>query len=257
MIPLVLTIGATDPWNAAGLGLDVRALAACGARAVPVVAGVTAPVVTGVHDRLAMPPALIAAQFRALADAHVAAVRIGALLDAASVRAVADWLAERRANGGTEAVVYDPVFGPSGGGAFAGTETVAAIRDVLVPLVSVVTPNLDEIARLTGRSVARTSVDMAGAGHALRALGARAVLVTGGHLEGSATDVLVDRDGVREFVGPRSPGSLRGTGCLLACALAAALARDRTLPEAIEDARAFVRARFLDATEFARMRVAY
>ncbi len=257
MTPLVLTIGATEPWNAAGLGLDVRALAACGARALSVVAGVTAQDGAGVRASAAIAPDLIAAQLRALESAEIAAIRVGALLDPASVRVIAMWLLARHEARQRVPVVYDPVFAPSAGGAFADDATVAAIARDLVPLATLVTPNLEEVARLAGIALPTTTAEMANAANLLRARGATAVLVKGGHLASDPIDVLVDADGVRTFVAPRLPGTLRGTGCLLACGIAAALARDLRLADAVADGRAFVRERFASATEFAGMRVAY
>lgn len=256
-VPDVLAIGATDPWNAAGLGLDVRAIAACGGRALTVVAGVTAQDAGGLRAARAVAADLIAAQFASLARAEIAAVRIGALLDPASVAAVAAWLRGRHEAGRGVPVVYDPVLGPSGGGAFADDATTAAIVADLVPLVSLALPNLAEVARLTGSREPASPQAMAHAGERLRARGATAVLVTGGHLAGDPVDVLVAAEGTRTFAGARIAGGLRGTGCLLACAIAVALARGRPLAEAVETGRAFVRERFAGAREIAGMRVAY
>ncbi len=257
LTPLVLTIGATDPWNAAGLGLDVGALAACGARAVMVVAGVTAQDRSGVSRARAVDAGLIAAQFASLGSAEIAAVRIGALLDVPSVAEVAMWLRTRRADGATVPVVYDPVLGPSGGGAFADDAALAVIVASLLPLVSLVTPNLTEAARLTDSPVATMPEAMVAQGRHLRSFGADAALVTGGHLAGDPIDVYVAADGERTFAAPRLAGTLRGTGCLLACGIAAARARGCAPLEAIERGRAFVRDRFVHATELGGMRVAY
>lgn len=271
LVPLVCSIGTTDPWNAAGLGLDIRALAACGARAVTVVVGVSAQDRGGVRALHAIPPETIAAQFRTLDAAPVAALRIGALLDDASVRAVVAAIGRWRSRVPALPVVYDPVFAPSGGGAFASTSTIATIASELLPLVTVVTPNIDEAQRFLGHAPraqdpqAISPAQMALWGRALVELGALGALVTGGHLASDPVDVYVAHDlagagsGVGElhFAAPRIAGELRGTGCLLACALAAELARGRTVPRAIETARAFVRARFATAIAIGGMNVAY
>ena len=254
---LVLSIGATEPWNAAGLGLDIRALAACGARALTIVCGVTAQDRDGLSGAAAIVPDLIAAQLRAIDDAPLGAVRIGALLDSASVDVVADWLERRAAAGRHVPVAYDPVLGPSRGGAFAGPTTRASIVERLVPLVDLIAPNLAEIALLTESAIPESPDAMAHAGALLRARGARAILVTGGHLAGDPTDVRVSGDGIRTYVDSRIAGTLRGTGCLLTCALAAELARGATLDDAIAHARAFVRERFGNAIDVGGMRVAY
>jgi len=250
--PVVCSIGSTDPWNAAGLGLDIRALAACGARPVSVVAGVTAQDRSGVRAAAPIEPALIAAQLDALADAGVAAFRIGALLDAAGVKAVAAYVARVRVP-----VVYDPAFAPSGGGSLADDAAIAAARETLLPHVTLVTPNLAEAGRLCGVTPPADGDTMERAARSLVAQGAHAALVKGGHLAGAPRDVLVDADGVVSYEGVRLPLDLRGTGCLLACAVAVELARERPLREAVTSARAFVRERIANGRPFGGMRVAF
>jgi len=207
----------------------------------------------------AVPAALVTAQFAALADAGIAAVRIGALVDVATVVAVADALADA-----TVPIVYDPVLAASGGGAFADPATRTAIVARLFPLVTVVTPNLREAGLLLGVPEPRTVDGMVAAGRALRAAGAAAVLVTGGHLADAdangaplVTDVLVDALGTTTFVDARLPFELRGTGCLLATGVAAALAHGVTLREAVMNARSFVRSKIVGGRLRGGMRVAY
>ena len=248
---VVCSIGSTDPWNAAGLGLDVLALSECGVYPVTVVAGVTAQDAAGVHAQFPLPAQVVSAQLAALAAADVAAYRIGALLDVWTVEAVAAHLASAGAP-----AVYDPALAPSGGGRFGDERTVAALRERLVPLATIVTPNLAEAARLTGRRV-NDLATMRDAGSALVAAGARAALVKGGHLAGRACDVLVDGDGVETYEAARLPGGLRGTGCLLAASLAAALARGTPLRAAVATARAFVREKMTNGCERGGMRLAY
>jgi len=247
----VVSIGCTDPWNAAGLGLDIRALAASGVRPLSVVAGVTAQDANGVTAASAIAPDVIAAQLASLRDARIGAYRIGALLDRASVDVVANHVRRRNVP-----VVYDPVFAPSGGGRFASDEVVAAIRSDLVPLVTLVMPNLSEARALTDATV-DDRAGMEAAARTLVALGARAALVKGGHLHDRALDVLVDAAGVETFEAPRIAGTLRGTGCLLACGVAAALARGEELRASIAAGRALVRERFIAAESVGAMRVAY
>jgi len=250
--PVVCSIGCTDPWNAAGLGLDVRALAACGARPVCVVVGVTAQTRRGVHAAQPVSAELVRAQLAALAEAGISAYRIGALLDVATVETVGAHVAGVRVP-----VVYDPVLAPSGGGQFASDAVVRSIVERLLPYVDLVTPNLAEAAQLGGLPEASDPRAMERAAQALVGAGARAALVKGGHLQANPIDVLVDADGAQRFDGSRLPGELRGTGCLLADAVAAALARGVGLREAIGAARAFVRERFASSVAFGHMRVAY
>lgn len=262
---LVCCVGTMEPWNVAGLGLDSRALAGCGARAVSVVCGVSAQDGRGGHAASAIASDLIAAQFNALERAPIAAIRIGALCDEASVRSVARALRGRESAGKAVPVVYDPVLVTSAGGIFASAATIAAIVGELLPQATLVTPNLYEAARLAtpgsdagGPGSEAATVDaMAASGHALLALGARNALVTGGHLAGDPVDVLIAAGHETRFTAARLPGDLRGTGCLLACGLAAELGRGTPLLEAVELAREFVRARFATAIDIGGMRGAY
>jgi len=251
-VRIVCSIGSTDPWNAAGLGLDLRTLAELGAANVWIVAGVTAQDRNGVHAAAAITPALVSAQFDALQTANIAAFRVGALLDATTVELVASRLASSAVP-----VVYDPVFGPSGGGCFVDGAMLAVIRAKLLPAVDVLTPNLSEAAALCEHAV-ESLADMEAAAQRLRALGCKAALVKGGHHTGEAVDVLADREGTLRFdEGRRVAATLRGTGCLLAAALAASLAAGAPLRAAVREARAFVREKILRAHERAGMRVAY
>jgi hydroxymethylpyrimidine/phosphomethylpyrimidine kinase len=194
-------------------------------------------------------PGLIAAQFDALTEAPIAAYRIGALLDAASVEVVAARL------GAGVPVVYDPVLAPSAGGVFTDAATRAVILARLLPLVSVVTPNLAEAEVLSGVASVGDAAGMERAGRALVAAGARSALIKGGHLEREALDVLVDARGATTYAAPRLSGDLRGTGCLLACSLAAALARGASIPAAVERARAFVRECFTTSVAAGGMQI--
>lgn len=252
MKPVVCSIGTTDPWNAAGLGLDLWALRECGVRAVSVVAAVSAQDADGVHASAAIAPELILAQFAALAAAPIAAYRVGALVGAAGVAAVAAAVRARPAP-----LVLDPVLAPSGGGEFAGEATIQALLGDLIPLAALVTPNLAEAARLTGRAVVGSVEEMAAAAERLGAGGGAAVLVKGGHLGGAPADVLWVAGVAETFAGERVPATLRGTGCLLAASCAAELAKGATIRDAVVTARAFVRAKLDAGVSFGPMRVAY
>lgn len=249
--PIVCSIGCTDPWNAAGLGLDIRALAECGAYPVTVVAGITAQNRAGVSAASPTPPDLLAAQFASLAEAGIAAYRIGALLDIPTVTLVAEYLAGTRVP-----AVYDPVFAPSGGGSFAGAAVCDAIRERLVPIVAVVTPNLGEAALLAGREVSDVR-EMESAGRDFVARGAGAALIKGGHLRDSLADVLVDDAGTVVYEDRRLGAGLRGTGCLLAASLAVSLARGEPLRDAVATARTFVRTKIAHPQTRGGMSLAY
>lgn len=251
--PVVCCIGTTDPWNAAGLGLDLLALRECGAFAVTVVAAVSAQSRGGIVALEPVPAGLVAAQLAGLAGAKIAAYRIGALVDVATVETIARHLADAGVP-----VVYDPVLSASGGGLFASDDVMCAILDRLLPNATIVTPNLHEASILVGFAV-NDPESMARAAAQLVARGAAAALVKGGHLTGRSIDILAEAgsDSITRYEGERFAGDLRGTGCLLAAALAAELARGRELDAAIVYARNFVREKFKHAVERDGMRVAY
>ncbi len=234
MKPGVCSVGTSDPWNAAGLGLDIRTLAELGVPAFTVAAGVSAQDARGLHAALPIDAAMIAAQFAALADAPIGALRIGALLDEASVDAVAEAIVHFDVP-----VVYDPVLGPSAGGRFVDDAMRAAIRERLLPRVTIVTPNCGEAAYFSGIE----TDDIAGvhaAARALHELGAGAVLVKGFVADDRVLDVVAWNGTTQEFWAPRVDAPLRGTGCLLAAAAAAQLAGGAEMLAALGFARAFV-----------------
>lgn len=249
MKPIVAAIGTTHPLQVAGIGLDLRVADRLGIRVVTVVAGVSAQDARRVLARSALDDALIAAQCSALHGLEIAAIHVGALLDAASANAVASALA-----GWPGApVVCDPVIAASGGERLADDATVAALRTTLFPRCALITPNLAEAAALVGAPID----DLAAMERAARTLlqtGARAVLLKGGHLRGEAIDVLAQASGLTRFRAPRIDADLRGTGDLLAVAIAARLAFGDPIVDAIDAAREFVRSALREGVEFAGMR---
>jgi len=250
-VTVVATVGTTHPLAFAGLAFAVLALADDGVRPVCVVAGVTAQDAAHVTARTPIDPATIGAQFAALRDARVDAFHVGALLSAGSVQTVAAGLAAYA----SIPAVLDPVLGASNGDPLGDAATRAALRDVLIPRAALVTPNLDEAGALLDRTIADVD-QMRSAADAFVALGARAVLIKGGHLAGDPHDVYADANGVRTLPSQRVAGTLRGTGDLLAVTIAACLARGASLTEAIEHARHRVREAIARATPFAGARVA-
>lgn len=229
------SIGTTHPWNIAGIGLDARVAQRLEVRHVMVVAGVSAQ---GEGERVAasLDPEIVAAQLRAVRRAQPDAYRIGALLSPQSVEAVAAGL-----DGVAVPIVCDPVAASSEGLVFADGATLAALRKRLFPLCALVTPNLAEASHLSGFPV-NDRATMAGAAHTLVERDrAGAALVTGGHLDGEASDVLYADGKTTTFAGTQLPGGMRGTGCVLAAAAAVYLARGENLIDAIGAARALVR----------------
>ncbi|MCP4201349.1 MAG: bifunctional hydroxymethylpyrimidine kinase/phosphomethylpyrimidine kinase [bacterium] len=242
--PRVLTIAGSDSGGGAGIQADLKTFCAHGAYGMSVVTAVTAQntrAVTAVHP---IPPELISAQIEAvLSDIGADAIKIGMLADAAIVRAVAEGLrghvpaAEARIP-----IVLDPVMVAKSGDALLADDAVAALRDELIPLATVMTPNLPEAEVLAGRS-ATSLGDRLELAKALAALGP-AVVLKGGHAEDGAgcpsreiEDILCDGSTTETFVHPRiQSSSTHGTGCTLSSAIAARLARGDTVRAAVAGA---------------------
>lgn len=253
MSAIVASIGTTHPWNIAGIGLDVRVAAEFGVRAVIAIAAVSAQDAGGVRALFPIPADVLRAQLDALPDG-VGAYRIGALGSPQNVGEVARFVRAHR----HVAAVVDPVFAASLGGALADDATVAAFAAELLPEPSVVlTPNMYEAARLLAGPMPSRADDLLASARALRARGPQAVLLKGGHLAGDPADAFAAADEARLYTESRLPGSMRGTGCVLAMAIACELARGRTLRAAVESARAFVRERIAARAMLGGLQVAF
>jgi hydroxymethylpyrimidine/phosphomethylpyrimidine kinase len=185
---------------------------------------------------------MVAAQIEALLEAFpVGAAKTGMLATARVCTAVADALPDDLP------LVVDPVMAATSGGRLLDPAAVAVLIERLMPRAALLTPNLGEAAALVDRPV-RTIDEMREAAELLRDLGARAVLVKGGHGEGAeAIDLLVDDDGVFPFVGPRFPWDVHGSGCCLSAAIAARLAQGADLRTAVRDGKVVVTAAIADA----------
>jgi hydroxymethylpyrimidine/phosphomethylpyrimidine kinase len=247
--PIVCTVGTTDPWNAAGLGLDLRALVEYGARAVMIVAGVSAQDAAGLAALHAIPADVIDAQFDALHSLSISAYRVGAL-PAAAIATVAARLTRVRVP-----IVYDPVLGPSAGGAFVETADLENVVTRLLGIATIATPNLAEARKLSGLPRVDDEHTMRDAAQKLAASGAAGVLVTGGRRGDEAFDIYFD-GAFEVFAHAAVPKSMRGAGCLLADALAVELARGEKTRAAILAARAFVRRKLEGSRDLGSMRVA-
>lgn len=234
---IVLSIGTTHPWNVAGVGRDLVVGTDLGARVFTAVAAVSAQDGNGVVTLHPIPPAAFEAQLAVLPWDAAGAVRVGALPTAAAVHAVAAAVSARL----WLPAVVDPVFAASRGGELNDPPARYAVRDELATLANVVlTPNLAEAAFLLGSEPVERS-RLSETAVALRARGASAVLLKGGHLDGDPVDVLATDGGVETLSEQRIAGAMHGTGCTLAMALACELARETPLPEAVRAARAYVR----------------
>ena len=238
--PRCLSVAGSDPTGGAGLQADLRAFAYLGCYGMAAPSALTVQTTEALTEVVPVEARLLRAQLdAALGDVGADAVKVGMLADAAGVQAVGEAL---RAHG-PRAVVVDPVLSASVGGALAGPDGAAALRHWLIPLATVLTPNLPELSQLTGAPVAGEGEAIAAA-EALRALGARWVLVKGGHGADPArvVDLLVGPGGVQRFEGPRlSTPSTHGTGCVLSSLLAAGLAQGLAVPAAVAQARGLLR----------------
>jgi hydroxymethylpyrimidine/phosphomethylpyrimidine kinase len=241
----IVAIGGLDPGGGAGVVRDFLTAEALGADAVMVATAFTTQSRLGVRGfevRSAEGLCAALAEALALAGGRPTAVKVGMVGDAAAAGAIAAVLA-----GFAGPVVYDPVLAASSGGALFGGELSG-----LAPLIAratLITPNLAEAAALTGRAVATLAHSRAAA-QQLRAAGAAAVLVKGGHLAGDAEDLLASADGERVFSAARLPGrSPRGTGCALATALAVALAAGQPLEVAVATAKGWLHERIRAARD--------
>jgi hydroxymethylpyrimidine/phosphomethylpyrimidine kinase len=225
MPPIVLTFAASDPTGGAGLQADLLTLAALGCHPLSVLTALTVQDTSGVEHLEAIAAGLVARQAeRVLAETRVAAFKVGVVGSAGNVRAVAAIAAAHA----QVPLVLDPVLASGRGDPLASDAVLKALLELLVPRATVVTPNTVEAAKLGG--VQR-----------LLELGCRYVLVTGTHDAGTEViNRLYDGRGlVREDRWRRLPGSYHGSGCTLASALAAALAKGRPVPEAAREAQEF------------------
>ena len=234
-----LTIAGSDSGGGAGIQADLKTFSAFGVFGMSAITAVTAQNSVGVSGVFDLPPEFVARQIDAvLTDFGADAVKLGMLSTAAIASAVAGRL---RAHD-VARVVLDPVMIAKSGDALLQPDARAAlVRDVL-PLAWVVTPNLHEAAALAGVPV-ESEGDMEVAARRIHALGPRHVLVKGGHLKDSATDILWDGRAFTRFEGERLDSSnTHGTGCTFSAAIAAGLARGRELGDAVREAKAYVTA---------------
>jgi hydroxymethylpyrimidine/phosphomethylpyrimidine kinase len=242
--PRLLTIAGSDSGGGAGIQADLKTFAAHGAYGMSALTALTAQNTREVRAVLDVPPEMVAAQIDAVfEDLGVDAVKIGMLGGAPVVRAVADRL-RRHVRGGRPPVVLDPVMIAKSGAPLLRDDAVAALLDGLLPLTTLVTPNVPELERLTGLP-AGTEEERRRAAEALarRAPAALAVLAKGGHAEGDEVVDLLLADGrVHRFAHPRlATAATHGTGCTLSAAIAARLATGEGLPRAVEGAILYLR----------------
>ena len=239
----VLIIAGSDSGGGAGIQADIKSVTAMGAFAATAITALTAQNTLGVHGIEAVSTAFLRQQIEVvLSDIGADAIKTGMLHDVATIEAVCDMLP------GGVPLVADPVMVAKGGHALLAPDAVATLRARLVPLATVLTPNIPEAEVLTGMTIPDEAA-MHRAAEALLRLGARAVLLKGGHMTGDVlVDLLVTPQGTTRYESRRiETRHTHGTGCTLASALAAGLAQGMALEPAVARARDYVRAAILAA----------
>ena len=235
----VLIVAGSDSSGGAGIQADLKTVSALGVYGMTAVTALTAQNTEGVFGVVETAPEFVALQMRVcLEDVGCDAVKTGMLLNAAIVGVVAKEISRHPG----VPVVVDPVMIAKSGAALLDPQAVESLRQELLPLAAVVTPNLHEAGALVGQEI--TSLEgMKEAARAIQRLGAKNVVVKGGHLEGQAVDVLFDGREFVEFPAARiATKDSHGTGCIFASALAASLAKGKAVRESVALAKAFVTA---------------
>lgn len=237
LIPKALTIAGSDSGGGAGIQADLKTFSAFRVFGMSVITAVTAQNSLGVQGVENLPPAFVAQQLRSVvSDFGVDAAKCGMLSTAPIIEAIADTLVEHP----IDKLVVDPVMVAKSGDALLRPDARQALIDRILPLSLVVTPNLPEAESLAGMPVSSRE-DMEEAARRIHAMGARYVLVKGGHLKGDALDLLWNGKAFTTFSAPRiDSGNTHGTGCTFSAAIAAGLARGQAIGDAIRDAKAYV-----------------
>jgi hydroxymethylpyrimidine/phosphomethylpyrimidine kinase len=243
--PTALTIAGSDSGGGAGLQADLKTFLACRVHGMAAVTAVTVQNSLGVSAFYELPPHAVAQQIESVVtDIGVGAAKTGMLAAAPIMAAIAE-VVQRLP---VRPFVVDPVAASQHGDPLLQPDALDALRELVLPLATLVTPNLGEVRLLTGIEV-RSRADMDDAARALHALGPQWVLVKGGHLpSGDAVDVLYDGTSFREFTAPRrDTAHTHGSGDTLAAAITAGLARGLDMPAAVELGKRFISAAVADA----------
>jgi hydroxymethylpyrimidine/phosphomethylpyrimidine kinase len=239
--PVALTIAGSDPSGGAGIQADLKTFAALGVYGASVITALTAQNTKGVSGIQQVPADFVTAQIDAvLGDLEVKAVKIGMVAQLATIDAIVAGLMRWSPTH----IVLDPVMVATSGDRLLATEAVEALRTKLIPRASLITPNLPETAALLDEPVASNEAGIESQGKRLLAMGCPAVLIKGGHGQGSESiDYLIDRNGTVALAAPRiATKNTHGTGCSLSSAIAAGLAKGEDMETAVRNAKAWVSA---------------
>ncbi len=246
--PIALTIAGSDPSGGAGIQADLKTFAALGVYGASVITALTAQNTQGVAAIHDVPPAFIAAQIDAVfADLDIRAVKTGMLPRANAIEAVARGLIRHKAKN----IVVDPVLAASSGDKLAAADVVGALRRLLVPRALIVAPNLDEAAALSGGTLAGNEQEMEAQAQAILKLGARYVLIKGGHGGGDDSIDLLIGEGKRVRLSAKriATKNTHGTGCTLSSAIAAGLAKGQDIVAATQAAKKYLTSAIAHADE--------
>jgi hydroxymethylpyrimidine/phosphomethylpyrimidine kinase len=241
MTAIALTIAGSDSAGGAGIQADLKTFAALGVHGATALTALTAQNTVGVEGVHVVPPDFVRAQMKAVArDLKVGAIKIGMLATRDVIEAVGEGLEDFPG----VPVVLDPVMVAASGDVLLDQDAIVTLKSVLLPRAVVITPNLPEAAQLLGTEEARDEREMRDQALALKGLGARAVLIKGGHAKGpAAVDLLLDEEGELRLEAPRvATKHDHGTGCTLSAATAAELAKGASLREAVTRAKVYVTA---------------
>jgi len=234
-----LTIAGSDSGGGAGIQADLKTFAALGVYGTSAITAITAQNTVGVTRVFALNPTLVGAQIDAIMDdigAH--ALKTGMLANAAIIETVANRIRQRRLKN----VVVDPVMVATSGDLLIKKNAVAALRALLMPLAAVATPNIPEAEELTGLRL-RCPEDIEEAARQIVAMGAKAVVIKGGHLKGPAIDLFFDGEKFVALSAPRvRTKNTHGTGCTFSAAIAAYLAQGENLETAVRAAKRYITA---------------
>jgi len=237
--PIALTIAGSDSGGGAGIQADLKTFSALGVFGCSVISSLTAQNTLGVQGVLPIPPAFVQQQIHSvLSDINVGAIKSGMLATADIIAAVAESLAAYS----PIPFVLDPVMVATSGDRLLAEDAIQTLIEKLLPLATIITPNLHEAAVLLNTTAARNLEQMQQQGEKILALGARAVLMKGGHTDGEhATDLLITATGVEVFSAPRlQTKNTHGTGCTLASAIAAGLAKQLSLGDSVKQAKEYL-----------------
>ena len=243
-VPIVMTIAGSDSGGGAGIQADLKTFAALGVYGTSVITSITAQNTVSVTDLFNMPKSIISSQIDAImTDIGSDVVKTGMLANTEIIEIVSEKLTEFT----FPIVVVDPVMVATSGDRLISEDAIDILRKMLIPLATVITPNIPEAEVLTERRIL-TLDDARNAAKDLVAMGAKSAVVKGGHMEGPSTDMVYDGKEFRAYTSKRiSSTSTHGTGCTLASAIAAKLAHGYSIRDSVSQAKRYVTASIRNA----------